>query len=64
MDFLALGSIALPAGDGSKVGCVTIKGPAARISNYPAILRDVIERCQADVLESGLAERPYETGAI
>jgi hypothetical protein len=62
--FLALGSIALPAGDGSRVGCVTIKGPAARISNYPAILRNVIERCQAEVLESKPAERPYETGAI
>jgi hypothetical protein len=62
--FLALGSVALPAGDGSRVGCVIIKGPAARISNYPAIVRETIERCRVDVSESKPAEGPYQTGAI
>ncbi|HEY1921288.1 MAG TPA: hypothetical protein VGG44_00870, partial [Tepidisphaeraceae bacterium] len=48
--FLALGSIALPTGDGTRVGCVTIKGPAARIASYPMIIEQVIQRCRADML--------------
>jgi hypothetical protein len=44
--FIAVGSVALPTATGAKVGCVTIKGPIANISNHPAIIREAIDRCQ------------------
>ncbi len=62
--FLALGSIALPTGDGKRVGCITIKGPPARISKYPAIIEQVIEQCRVDVPESSTPKRLYQTGTI
>jgi hypothetical protein len=43
--FLAIGSVGLPTGDGRKVGSVTIKGPAERVSDYPRPIRDVVDRC-------------------
>lgn len=45
--FLAIGSIALPTANGSKVGCVTIKGPAGRVLDYPRMIREAIEQCAA-----------------
>jgi hypothetical protein len=39
--FIALGSAALAAAGGKAVGCVTIKGPAARIASYPALLQKI-----------------------
>jgi hypothetical protein len=46
--FLAVGSVDLPTTDGKRVGCVTVKGPAARIANYPALLREAIAGCESD----------------
>jgi hypothetical protein len=46
--FIALGRADLPTADGRKVACVTIKGPAARVADYPAILRQAIEACATD----------------
>ncbi len=44
--FVAIGSIALDAGDGRHAwGCVTVKGPAERIGDYPKVLREVVESC-------------------
>ncbi len=45
--FIAIGSLSLPARGGGQVGCATVKGPAARIADYPAILREAIERKDA-----------------
>ena len=33
--FIAIGSLALPTESGKPVGCITIKGPAERIAEYP-----------------------------
>lgn len=44
--FIAIGSIALDAGNGRRVGCVTVKGPPQRISIYPKLLREIISSCQ------------------
>jgi hypothetical protein len=41
--FIAVGSVALPARDGSRVGCVTVKGPEARIALYPELIRKAVE---------------------
>lgn len=43
--FLAVGSVALPARDGKKVGCVTIKGPETVIANYPASIQEAVGAC-------------------
>ncbi len=45
--FLAIGNVAIPAGDGRKVGCITIKGPAAKISGYPTLVQEAIRECAA-----------------
>lgn len=39
--FLAIGSAALPTGGGQRVGCVTVKGPATRLREYPRILEEL-----------------------
>lgn len=39
--FIAIGSAALPTPDGRRVGCVTVKGPLAKLREYPAILSDL-----------------------
>jgi hypothetical protein len=44
--FIALGSAALEAGDGRKVGCVTVKGPGQRIADYPKLLSEAIGQTQ------------------
>lgn len=36
--FVAVGGVGLPSSNGSKVGCVTVKGPTAVVSRYPTIL--------------------------
>ena len=41
--FIAVGSVALPARDGTRVGCVTVKGPEARIASYPELIREAVE---------------------
>lgn len=43
--FIAVGSMALPTGDGRRVGCVTIKGPKEKIARYPRHIRDAVDRC-------------------
>ena len=43
--FMALGSIALDAGDARRVGCVTVKGPATRIPTHCGAVREPIEAC-------------------
>ena len=43
--FFAIGSGNLPAGDGTRVTAVSVKGDAGRIAHYPAILQRVIDRC-------------------
>jgi hypothetical protein len=43
--FIALGSISLPTSTDRKVGCITIKGPPANISNYPTAIQEAIQRC-------------------
>ncbi len=43
--FIAIGNLALPTGDGGKVGCITVKGPAQRISRYPALIAEAVARC-------------------
>jgi hypothetical protein len=43
--FIAIGGVQLPAGDGRTVGCVMIKGPAAKVAGYPTSIREAIERC-------------------
>jgi hypothetical protein len=40
--FIAIGSLALPTGSGRAVGCVTIKGPADRIADYPRLLTEAL----------------------
>ena len=42
--FIAIGSMALPTGDGRKIGCVCIKGPRERIQNYPQIIQQAINQ--------------------
>ena len=42
---MALGNIALDAGDGRRVGCVTVKGPATRIPTHCGAVREPIEAC-------------------
>jgi hypothetical protein len=52
--FIAIGSARLPAGDGTRVTSVSIKGDAGRIAHYPAILQRIIDRAaslQAEVAE-------------
>lgn len=44
---IAIGSIDLPAEWGGSVGCVSVKGPAARIAEYPPILQEAIDTCPA-----------------
>jgi hypothetical protein len=39
--FIAIGSAALPTPDGRRVGCVTVKGPLAKLREYPAILANL-----------------------
>lgn len=46
--FLALGSAALTANNGSKVACATIKGAATRIGGHPAAIREAISRIAND----------------
>jgi hypothetical protein len=41
--FVAVGSLGLPAGDGSRVGCVTIKGPIERVGRYPDFIREALD---------------------
>ena len=43
--FIAIGSVALPTRDERKVGCVTVKGPASRVCNYPALLEAAVRAC-------------------
>jgi len=43
--FIAIGSVSFRTASGSTVGCVTAKGPAARIAAYPRILQDIIDSC-------------------
>lgn len=40
--FLALGSAALPTRDGRRVACLSVKGLATHIANYPALLREAL----------------------
>lgn len=40
--FLALGSAALPTRDGRRVACLSVKGLARHIANYPALLREAL----------------------
>jgi hypothetical protein len=42
--FLALGDVALPTRTGTKVGCVTFKGPRDVVQNLPRMLREAVER--------------------
>ena len=44
---ISIGSIDLPAAEGVNVGCVSVKGPADRIAEYPRILQEVIRNCPA-----------------
>ena len=44
---ISIGSIALPTEGGNRVGCVSVKGPAARIAQYPQILQEAIRNCSA-----------------
>jgi hypothetical protein len=44
---ISIGSIDLPAAEGGNVGCVSVKGPADRIAEYPRILQEVIRNCPA-----------------
>jgi hypothetical protein len=41
--FIAIGNVALDAGDGQKVACITIKGPAGKIERYPEIIRQALD---------------------
>jgi len=52
--FIAIGSATLPAGDGTRVTSVSIKGDAGRIAHYPAIIQRITDRAaslQAEVAE-------------
>ncbi|MCC6677379.1 MAG: hypothetical protein IT436_09560 [Phycisphaerales bacterium] len=40
--FIAVGSAGLPTRDGGKVGCITVKGRAEVIREYPAIIREAV----------------------
>jgi hypothetical protein len=42
--FIAVGRLTLPTRDGGSVGCVTIKGPAERIVEYPGLLRHIMRQ--------------------
>lgn len=42
--FFAIGNMSLPSADGRRVACVSVKGEAGRVTDYPAILHRVIER--------------------
>ena len=50
--FLAVGNIALPTASSgesaARVGCITAKGPTAKISAYPALLRGMFARLAAE----------------
>ena len=43
--FIALGGLALPTAEGGTVGCVTVKGPTARIASYADLLENVVRGC-------------------
>jgi hypothetical protein len=43
--FMAIGSVTLPANDGRRVGCLTVKGPPAAIARYPALLGEIVNSC-------------------
>jgi hypothetical protein len=43
--FMAIGNVCLPATDGRRVGSVTIKAPAEKITDYAENLRQAIEAC-------------------
>jgi hypothetical protein len=45
--FLAIGHAALPTADGRRVTAISIKGEAGTITQYPAILRRMVERSAA-----------------
>ena len=45
---MAIGSAALPAGDGRAVGCITIKGPPAVVCNYPRWIAEAIKNCEVE----------------
>lgn len=47
--FIAIGSVALPASDGRRVGCVTIKGPRGRVEGYPKIIRDAMDALNCEL---------------
>jgi len=40
--FIAVGSVSLQSADGKRVGCVVVKGPRERISNYAKVLREAM----------------------
>ena len=48
--FITIGSVSLPRSDGRKggVGCVTVKGPAERIADYPRLIAHAIASCSAN----------------
>jgi hypothetical protein len=44
--FIAVGSMLLPAADGSVVGAVTVKGPKEKAERYPTAIRRAVARCR------------------
>jgi hypothetical protein len=44
---IAIGSIDLPTEGDGRVGFVSVKGPAARIAEYPRVLQEAIRTCPA-----------------
>jgi hypothetical protein len=44
---ISIGSIDLPTDGGGRVGCISAKGPMARIAEYPRFIREAIYRCSA-----------------
>jgi hypothetical protein len=42
---ISIGSIDLPTAEGGRVGCISAKGPVARIAEYPRIIREAFVRC-------------------
>jgi hypothetical protein len=49
--FMAIGNVSLPATDGRRVGSVTIKAPAEKITDYAENLRQAIEACAQGVCD-------------
>jgi hypothetical protein len=62
--FFAIGNACLPAADGGRVACVSIKGEGDRAAAYPAVLQRLIDRCEG--LQSSVPDRdpdgPAEAG--